>query len=76
MRLRFILILLVLFTTANMAVTAQDQTQKPGGGTPKVVLPEVTHDIGIIKAGVAVSYTFKVKNEGAAELQILSVAPS
>jgi ABC-type transporter MlaC component len=43
---------------------------------PKLVIESVDHDFGKIKEGVKVTHTFKLKNEGTANLMIEGVAPS
>ncbi len=43
---------------------------------PRLVLTETEHNFGEVKEGIMLSHTFKVKNEGRAELLIKSVVPS
>ncbi|MFN7930489.1 MAG: DUF1573 domain-containing protein [Blastocatellia bacterium] len=58
--------MLLLFTVTALA---QDKA-------PKAVIEKVEHNFGKVKEGVKVSHTFKLKNEGTADLQIENVAPS
>src|SRR5262249_30488892 len=43
---------------------------------PKIALEEREHNFGNVKEGEEVSHTFKIKNEGAAELVIHNVSPA
>lgn len=58
-------------------VQAQSQTQpQPQAGQPKLVMEQDTYDAGeIYKAGDGLNHDFRVKNEGTAELKILSATP-
>ena len=42
---------------------------------PRAVFPETIHDVGEVEAGTDISYAFKVKNTGQAELRIDQVKP-
>ena len=57
---------------------AQDGAQdgKTGPAAPKIALEELEHNFGRVKQGVEVAHTFKIKNEGAAELVIHNVSPA
>jgi hypothetical protein len=59
------------------AVTAPAQAQEPkaNGGTPKLTMDSPVHDFGAVKSGTPLLYTFKVKNEGSADLLIQNVQP-
>jgi glutathione peroxidase len=52
---------------------AQDGKTKPA---PKISLDEREYNFGKVKEGEEVSHTFKIKNEGAAELVIHNVSPA
>ena len=67
-------IALILFA----AVTATAQETKPAQGTsePKLVIDATNYDFGTVKSGSFVTHTFKIKNDGAADLVIKNVAPS
>ena len=67
-------IALILF----LALIATGQEAKPAQGTsePKLVIDATNYDFGTVKSGSFVSHTFKIKNEGAADLLIKNVAPS
>jgi len=43
---------------------------------PKIALEKSEHNFGKVKEGEVVSHTFKIKNEGAAELVIHNVSPA
>jgi hypothetical protein len=43
---------------------------------PKLVIAATEHNLGEVKRGATATYTFTVKNEGKADLEIRNVAPS
>jgi Skp family chaperone for outer membrane proteins len=43
---------------------------------PKLAMAATEHNIGEVKRGAQAAYTFVVKNEGNADLEIRNVAPS
>lgn len=47
----------------------------PSGAVPVLTIESFTHDFGEVKPGDPLRYTFKVKNEGKADLLINSVTP-
>jgi hypothetical protein len=61
------------FITFGQAVT-QDGKTKPAA--PKLVVEEVKYYFGKVKQGEVVRHTFKIKNEGTAELLIHDVSPA
>lgn len=63
------LTILSLLLALTVSALAQDKA-------PKLVVEAFEHDFGKIKEGVKVVHTFKVKNEGTADLLIDGVAPS
>jgi hypothetical protein len=65
---------LVLFFVAGVVTVAFAQV-KTGEKAPKVVIGNKTAAIGDVLEGQDVFYTFKIKNGGSADLQILSVRP-
>ncbi|HXG66977.1 MAG TPA: DUF1573 domain-containing protein [Blastocatellia bacterium] len=73
-RFAFALALALSLTTAALAQGSANGS-KPNGA-PKLVIKEMTHDFGVIKAGEKLAHSFIVKNEGTAPLEILSVSPS
>ena len=73
MKAKQILILSALVLAFTSIATAQD---KQPADAPKLVMDSFQHDFGEIKAGTALNYTFIVKNQGKANLEIKSVAPS
>ena len=52
------------------------QTSAPPAAAPKLVMASNEHNLGEIKRGAEAKYTFAVKNEGKADLEIRNVAPS
>lgn len=52
---------------------APDSKTKPA---PKIALEEREHNFGKVKEGEQISHTFKIKNEGSAELVIHNVSPA
>lgn len=70
-----IAVLLLLFTAAlPFIVFGQNGDAKPSA--PKLVIEEREYDFGKVKEGEEVSHTFKIKNEGVAELIIHNVSPA
>ncbi|MGH9753064.1 MAG: DUF1573 domain-containing protein [Blastocatellia bacterium] len=53
---------------------AQDGKTKPAA--PKLMVEELEHNFGKVQEGEEVSHTFKIKNEGDAELIIHNVSPA
>ena len=63
-----------------MPVAAQNHSQNHPNGdatsaAPLLVIDSFTHDFGEVKAGTALRYAFKIKNQGKADLLINSVSP-
>jgi hypothetical protein len=58
------------------ALTGVAQTKEPSPtDVPKLVIESFTHDFGEVKAGTPLNYSFIIKNQGKANLEIKSVAP-
>jgi len=70
MKLRTGLAVLSLLSIFVFAVSAQD------GGHPALSIPSLEHSFGSVKAGTPLTYSFQIKNEGKADLEIKSVSPS
>jgi len=66
------LVVFVLF--AGIFALATDCSAQ-GKGTPKFFVRNDQVDVGDFYEGVDVEYEFKVRNNGAAELQIINVKP-
>lgn len=67
------LVVLALALTAF----AQETAQPAAKGKPKLVIVEKPEfDFGKVKEGTEVTHTFKIKNEGTAELVIINVSPA
>ena len=73
--MKFLKPMMALMLTLLSAGAALAQETPKAGGTPKLVLESPTHDFGEIKSGAPLRYTFKVKNEGTADLLIQNVQP-
>ena len=58
------------------ASAALGQTAEPKAAAPKLVIAATEHNLGEVKRGAQATYTFVVKNEGNADLEIRNVAPS
>jgi Protein of unknown function (DUF1573) len=67
----FALALLFALPTAAQ----EKRTPNQAGDAPRLVVTEVVHDFGEVKAGTPLRYSFKIKNEGKGELLIQSVTP-
>src|SRR5262245_42554051 len=72
------LLLLLLVIASPLAAFAQSVAQdgKTSSPAPKLVVEEFEYRFGKVKEGDEVSHTFKIKNEGAAELVIHNVSPA
>ncbi|MFP5260755.1 MAG: DUF1573 domain-containing protein [Blastocatellia bacterium] len=73
MRIITALSLALFFAVA--AAAQESQPPNKGGDAPKLVIAELVHDFGEVKAGTPLRYSFKIKNEGKADLLIQSVTP-
>jgi hypothetical protein len=74
-----LLFVVVIVAVGSVSAPARQQTspQTPGSAlAPKLWIEAMIHDFGAVDAGTPLRYSFKVKNEGTAELQINNVAPS
>ena len=61
---------------AASAALAETTAAPAGGAQPKMVIGEVTYDAKDVHKGDVIERDFAVKNEGKADLNIVSVAPS
>src|SRR5437867_4456432 len=73
MKLRIAFVVLSLLLVPAFSVSAQDGSS---AGSPRLSIASLEHSFGTIKPGTPLTYTFQVKNEGKANLEIKSVAPS
>jgi hypothetical protein len=67
---------MVLFLGLAMCAMAQETKVTTDAGSPKLTMESLVHDFGTVVSGTPLTYTFKVKNEGTADLLIKNVAPS
>ncbi len=70
MKSRTALVAIAFLLMFVFSVSAQD------GGKPKLSTPSLEHSFGSVKAGTPLTYSFEIKNEGKADLEIKSVSPS
>ena len=66
----------VLFALATMLAFSVSANETSRSGGPRLVMASVEHSFGAVKAGTPLSYTFEVRNEGEANLEIKNVSPS
>jgi len=71
-----IAVLIAVVMSIGSAAAAQEQKPAEAAGAPKLVIESIAYDFGTVKSGTPVAHTFKLKNQGTAELQIKNVAPS
>ena len=70
MKFRMAFVVLSLLLMPVLSASAQD------GSSPRLQIASLEHSFGAVKTGTPLTYTFKIKNEGKADLEIKSVAPS
>ena len=81
MKLMRILSALALALVLSIAALAQvtkspgQETPKPSGPAPKMVVDSLTHDFGELVGGQPLRHAFKIKNEGKGDLEIKNVVP-
>lgn len=67
--------LLILTMSFLVPVVAREAPESQTNAAPKLVIASPNHDFGQVKSGAPLSYSFRIKNEGKADLKIISVAP-
>jgi glutathione peroxidase len=72
----FTLLLLIIALPGAAFAQTGAQDGKTGSAAPKLVVEEPEYRFGKVKEGEEVSHTFKIKNDGAAELIIHNVSPA
>lgn len=77
MKLKATISVLILMAVV-LAITAitKSSAKSSEADQPKLVMDSLEHSFGAVKAGTPLNFTFKVKNEGKADLEIKSVSPS
>jgi hypothetical protein len=75
MKSKTTLMFIALSVVMVFSVAAKEKPLTPGG-TPKLAIASLEHHFGNVKAGTPLTFTFKVKNSGDADLEIKNVAPS
>jgi hypothetical protein len=67
----------VLFVLSAVAVGLGQETGNgaKAGPAAKLVIDSVKHDFGEVKPGESLRHSFVIKNQGTAELKIVSVSP-
>lgn len=73
MKSRLSLVGLSLLLTIVFSVSAQETSST---GSPRVKIASLEHSFGTVKPGTPLTHTFKVMNDGKANLEIKSVSPS
>ena len=74
MKSRIAVVLVSIFMMLAFSVSARVKAFHTG--PPKLAIASLEHSFGTVKPGTPLSYTFKIKNEGQADLEIKSVSPS
>lgn len=64
----------VVVLTMTFAISASAGNRMAGG--PRLAMKSLEHSFGTVKAGTPLNFTFEVRNEGEAVLEIKSVSPS
>jgi hypothetical protein len=64
-------LLLAFAVTTQQKVAATEAAAKP-----RLFIESVEHSFGTVKPGTPLNYTFKITNQGDANLEITSVSPS
>jgi hypothetical protein len=75
MRPKLTVLLMVLGLALTTSLRSQEKQNEPPRGAPKLVVELTTHDFGLVRPGTPLKYSFKIKNEGTADLLIQSVSP-
>ena len=68
-------VLVLIFVAGLVGAAAAAPKGKPAGKAPRLVIGSKTIQIGELLEGQDVLYTYKLKNAGDAEAQILNVRP-
>jgi hypothetical protein len=64
----------MVMLSLSVALSAVTHAQKTGA--PKLVVEKADHDFGTVVEGKVVAHTFKLRNEGSADLVIKNVSPA
>lgn len=67
---------LMIAIALSIMAWAQNAPNQAKDATPKLVIKQLEHSFGEIKKGVVANHSFTFRNEGKADLEIKSVAPS
>ena len=73
--MRFVAVFSLIALIALSVATNMNASTTPNSA-PKAVVAALEHNFGTIKPGTPLTYTFKVKNEGDAPLEISNVKPA
>ncbi|MGH9834751.1 MAG: DUF1573 domain-containing protein [Blastocatellia bacterium] len=71
-----IVVLILMAAVLAIAAMTKSSTKSSEADQPKLVMDSFEHSFGAVKAGTPLNFTFKVKNQGKAALEIKSVSPS
>jgi hypothetical protein len=67
------LFLLVVLMVSSVAAQETDRDARSG---PRLVIDAVEHDLGDVKKSAGASHTFRFRNAGKTDLEIVRVVPS
>ena len=73
MKSRTAVVLVPIFMILAFSVSTRVKAFNAG---PRLTIASLEHSFGSVKPGTPLSFTFKIKNEGQADLEIKSVSPS
>lgn len=74
---RFLLFpVLMMLLTLPMLTLGQSGVAGQPVPRPRLAIESIEHDLGAVKKSAGAEYTFRFRNEGASDLEILRVAPS
>jgi hypothetical protein len=66
----------ILLSALSIVARAQNAQSQAKDAAPKLVIKQLERSFGEIKIGAVATHTFTFRNEGKADLEIKSVAPS
>ena len=73
--MRFVAVFSLIALIA-LSVVAKEEASTTPTSAPRAVVVALEHNFGTIKPGTPLTYTFKVRNEGDAPLEISNVKPA
>lgn len=73
---RVLLTVLIALLALSERTWGQSGTAGRPVPRPRLTIESIEHDLGAVKKSAGAEYTFRFRNEGASDLEILRVAPS